>query len=140
MKRARGFVLVILALGTLVLPACGPGEETDEAERAAAEQAERLDEALGEIEDLKLRTQELEDELAVIEDDRQAKAADLDRVSERLWASLAKLRGALADAKASVDSASSEASSALANAGAAAREVTILENRFEYHLRQHGGG
>lgn len=139
MKLGIGVVLLVLALAALILSACGR-EISHEATRAAAEQGRLLEEARAEIAALEERTRELEESLARVEDQRDIAGTRVDRVSERLWSSLAKLREALSETKASGKSAAGDAASALANASAALRDLTILENRFEYHLRQHGGG
>lgn len=140
MKRAVGAVLLIAGSLALLLPACGSGEDTDASQEAAAAQSKLLDDALQQIEALQQRTDELEAEMAAVADERDRAVGRVDRVRDRLWSALAKLREDISAAKASAGSASSAASSAAANAGAAVRDLTILENRFEYHLRRHGGG
>jgi predicted nucleic acid-binding Zn-ribbon protein len=143
MKAAALAILVIVALAALGVTAWGSSRGSDvaaEAAQAAEAQADRLDAALAEIEALQERTRELETELAGIEESSGRAGSQLDRVSGRLWGSLDKLRRSVADAKSANSSAASDAASALANAGAALRDLAILENRFEYHLRQHGGG
>ena len=139
MNRATGAVLLILAVAALVLPACGR-EGSDAATQAAAEQSRLLDDARAEIAALEARALELEESLAAIEEEREDAGTRVDRVTERLMSSLAKVREALSETKAAGNSAAGDAASALANAGAALRDLTILENRFEYHLRQHGSG
>ncbi|MDQ3645384.1 MAG: hypothetical protein M3345_00445 [Actinomycetota bacterium] len=137
MRRATGATFLVVAV-VLVAPACGR-EASDAQTKAAAEQAQLLDETRAELEVLTERTEELGSHLDELEAGREDAAAQLDRVSERLWASLAKVREAVSEAKSAGGAASSDADSALANASAALRDLTILENRFEYHLSQHGG-
>ena len=141
MQRASGALLLILAAAALFLSVWGR-ESSEAATEAAAEQAAQLAEAQAQIAALEERTQELEADLA----ETTAEASDddlafrMNLVTERLWKSLAKLRGAVAESRSSGNAAASDAASAAANAGAALRELTILENRFEYHLRQEGSG
>jgi uncharacterized protein with von Willebrand factor type A (vWA) domain len=143
MKAAALAVLVIVALAALVVTAWGSNRDSGVAAQAAQvarDQADRLDGALAQIEALQERTTELEAELAETEERSGRAGSQLERVSGRLWSSLDKLRRSVADAKSANSSASSDAATALANAGSALRDLAILENRFEYHLRQHGGG
>ena len=141
MQRATGAVLLILVAAALFLSAWGR-ESSEAATQAAAEQAALLKEAQLQIKALEERTEQLETDLAAAT--AAARSDDLavrvDLVSERLWASLSKLREATTKSKAAGSAAASDAASAAANAGAALRALTILENRFEYHLRQLGGG
>jgi len=143
MKAAALAVLVIVALAGLVVTAWGSNRDSGVAAQAAQvarDQADRLDGALAQIDALQERTMELEAELAETEERSGRAGSQLERVSGRLWSSLDKLRRSVADAKSANSSASSDAATALANAGSALRDLAILENRFEYHLRQHGGG
>ena len=118
----------------VVLPACGTGSGSDESLVRKADDAmaaaERSLEAVG----------ELEGEIAGLEDrldDARRKGAALsgrlDKATQRLWDSLARVRS-------SVDDASGSASSAVATAQSAARDIAVLTQRFDYHLRQSGGG
>ncbi len=140
MKAAAVAALVMIALAALIVSARGSAQPSEATQAAAQAQARRLEAALVQIDGLQERTVELEAELAELADGRQATGTQLDRVSGRLWASMAKLRAALAKARSTGSSASSDAAAALANASAVMRDLSILENRFEYHLRQHGGG
>ena len=141
MKRATGALLLVVAAAALFLSLWGR-ETSNAATEAAAEQAVLLQEAQTQIDALEDRTEQLEAELAEATAEAAGDDLDLrlDRASERLWASVTKLREALSETKAAGDSAAEDAGSALANASAALRDLTILENRFEYHLRRHGGG
>lgn len=95
--------------------------------------------ALERVELLEDQGDELEAEIARLERRRERAAARLDRVTGKLWKSLDGLRDAVAEAKGAGDSSASQAAAALADAASAARALAVLENRFDYHLRQHGG-
>ncbi len=142
MKAAALAVLVVVALGALAMTAWGSSRQSaaTEAVKVAEAQADRLDAAVAEIEVLQERTRGFEAELAEVEKSAGRAGLQLEQVSARLWRSLDKLRGSVAEARSADSSAASDASSALANASSALRDLAILENRFEYHLRQHGGG
>ena len=117
----------------VVFPACGSGTTSDEAAMRKAEDAaaaaQRSQEAVDALEgDLA----DLEDRL----DDARRKGAALsgrlDKATQRLWDSLGKLRATVGDA-------SGSASSALATAQSASRDIAVLTQRLDYHLRQSGG-
>ncbi len=143
--RAMYRPLALLVAG-LLLGACGVGSlGTDGASAPLADP--RVDEALSSVALLEERIVELEEEL-----DRRAAGQTklrrrLDKVSKRLWGSLKGLREQLQGARAESSDASSEAAAASGAAGealtraeAAARDLTVLRDRFDYHLRQEGGG
>ena len=134
MKRALATLLLILALG-----ACGDDSPTG-ALLKDTEARELASDSMRAVDLLEERAGELEAELEELRSGRSEAADRLETVTQRLWSSLSKVREALAEVKDGNAAAASEASSALSQASSAARSLTILENRFEYHLRQHGGG
>lgn len=134
MKRALATLLLILALGACGDEGSPTGALKDEEARKLASDSMRAVDLLEE------RAAELERELSEMRSERGDVARRLDTVTQRLWSSLAKLREALTEVKDGNEAAASEASAAAGQAASAARALTILENRFEYHLRQHGGG
>lgn len=116
----------------VVLPACGSGTGSEESLRKA-------DDAMAAAERSLKAVDALEDEVASLEtrlDDARRKGAALssriDKATEKLWESLARIR-------ASTDDAAGSASSALSSAQSAARDIAVLTQRFDYHLRQSGG-
>ena len=141
MQRATGALLLILAAAALFLSVWSR-ESSEAATEVAAEQAALLADARAEIDALEERAGLLEADLA--EATAASRSDDLalrmEEVTARLWASVKKLRAALSESRSTGKAAASDAASAAANAGAALRELTILENRFEYHLRQEGSG
>ena len=80
-------------------------------------------------------------DVAALEKDNDRMGALLSRVTDSLWASLKNVRGLVAEARAGSSDALAEVGSALERAESAARNLSVLEDRFEYHLRtDHGGG
>lgn len=140
MKRAAAVALSACALLFLVATNWGRDQDAEAVRQATAGQARLLDDAMREVALLRQHTTKLEARLGKLEEDGTAVSDRLERVSDRLWSSVAKLRAALARAESDASSARTDVASALANATAAARSLSVLENRFEYHLRQHGGG
>ncbi|HEX2196678.1 MAG TPA: hypothetical protein VHJ76_07105 [Actinomycetota bacterium] len=127
---------LVLAAGTFAgcarAPSLDPAakERLDDARESAAE-------AVAAVDDLEDRIAELEDDL----DDAGRVSERVDRVTERLWDSLAKLRKSLDEAEAGASDASATAGAALGRAEQAARDLAVLGNRYDYHLRRyHGGG
>ena len=135
MKRALATLLLILALG-----ACGEDGSPTGAILEDEEARKLASDSMRAVDLLEERADELEAELEELRSGRSEAADRLETVTQRLWSSLSKVREALAEVKGGNAAAASEASSALSQASSAARSLTILENRFEYHLRQHGGG
>ncbi len=133
---------LFVATIALALAGCGRGEAADAGllDTTDEQAREQVADALRAVELLEDRTAELEAEVASLRDQRARAAARLDKATRRLWSSLSELRGSVAEARAAGESASSEVAAALSQAGAAARALAVLDNRFEYHLRQHGGG
>jgi methyl-accepting chemotaxis protein len=89
------------------------------------------------VDDLEVRLEGLEDDL-----DAAGKVGErVDKVSERLWASLGKLRKSLEEVRSGAGEAAANADAALVRAEQAARDLALLGNRYDYHLRRyHGGG
>jgi predicted nucleic acid-binding Zn-ribbon protein len=138
MRRLAAGALLVLPL----LAGCGSEDALDP---AAAEQLEQArvdaDEAMDAVRDLRSRIAELEDELS----DSSASASDaghrLDEVTDRLWASLRKIREQISGVRSDAGDASSEAAQALSEAVGAAKDLSVLQERFDYHLEHdHGGG
>ena len=130
----RGALVLIIVL--LALAGCGRGGAGDgaEAQEAAATQ-QQLDEATEAIEDLETELAELRDSVAAADERAGKTAARLDTISQRLWSSMARVRESVSEAKGMGADASAGASSALDQAAVAIRDLAVLENRFDYHLR-----
>jgi hypothetical protein len=80
-------------------------------------------------------------ELEHAEDARSRMVARLATLRERLWASISSVRTGLGDARSMSGAAAAEADDALARAGQVARDLSVLQQRYDYHLRRyHGGG
>ena len=129
--------LVLGAAVLLTLSACG--DDGGGSRDAAAEAAQTAEEALEATEELTGDVADLQEELD--EGLADAGAAD-DRVDRRLKAISQRLSNALADVRSSIESvratadgASGDVASALSRAEAAARDLAVLESRFDYHLK-----
>ena len=125
----------VIVLASVTLSACGSGEG-DEALVAARQRAENALEGLRELEQ---RTGELETELGDLRAAGDDVTSRLDALAAKLNTKTEKLVTSIADAEASASAAAGEAGDALGSAGDAAREISILTNRLNYHLRNHGG-
>jgi septal ring factor EnvC (AmiA/AmiB activator) len=129
-RARRGAAVLVLAIA---LAACGSAEPLDEAaqERIDAAEAQAAD-ALAAVDSLTERLTEMEDELGDVALDRKQVDKRLDKLSASLDAQIAALKEQLKNAKASNADA---AASALAAAQQAARDLSVLEKRFNYHLK-----
>ncbi|MCA1706912.1 MAG: hypothetical protein LC808_28075 [Actinobacteria bacterium] len=135
MRRMAAALLLVLPLTA----SCGIGRAEDTAATERTEQAEQgAARALDAATSLRRRVAELERELSGDADAASAANERLDEISGRLWASLKKVR---AEIRAASGSASDEAAAALGEAQEVARELSVLKERFDYHLvHDHGGG
>lgn len=108
-----------------------------------AAQAARVDAAQAQaaVERLSGEVTRLEKQVAALEADNAKSLERVDKVKESLWAALARLRVSVNEAAAGSKGAEAKIQSALDEAASAARALSVLEDRFEYHLRSdHGGG
>ena len=127
----------LVAAGMLVavaVPGCGSGSAGDDADAALrrAERAEAAaDRSLEAVHDLEAEVDSLTERLHDAQSSDDAIRDRLDGLSKRLWDSIAKARAASNDA-------SGSASSALATAQSAARDLAVLSKRLDYHLQQSG--
>ncbi len=98
-------------------------------------------EAQAAVADLAAEVKVLRKDLARLEA-ADAKTADrLAGIKENLWDSLSRLRATLSNTQQGSKAARAAADAALGEAVTAARQLNVLEDRFEYHLRaDHGGG
>lgn len=143
----RGLPLgwAIAAIALAVLAATGAWlwaqREADAGVGAARTATARAAAAEAAVAELSTELDRLEDRLGAATEDNGRFAARMERVREALWSSLQSLRGELAQARAGSKEALAGVGAAASEAQAAARQLSILEDRFEYHLRaDHGGG
>jgi hypothetical protein len=119
----------------ILFAGCGSGNEepaTDEEARTLAADAAQA------VSVLEKQTDALADRIDELEAAGGKTGDRIDEISDRLWASLAKLRSSLRDIESSSSDAAANASSALAEAQQAARDLAVLDSRLDYHLN-HGG-
>jgi predicted nucleic acid-binding Zn-ribbon protein len=122
--------LIAAALAAaVVLPACGTGSGSEESLRKADDALAAAERSQESVDALEEQVSSLEDRLGDARRKGAALSSRLDKATGRLWDSLAKLRTAVSDA-------SGSASGALSAAQSAAREIAVLTQRFDYHLRQ----
>lgn len=120
-----------------VLAACSRGELDSSMQERLEEATSDATRALDKVSGLESRVDGLSSSLDDLRRDGTRFGADVEKLRE----SLSDLRSALRGVRSSSSSALSEASSALAVAQQAARDLAVLEQRYEYHLRRyHGGG
>jgi chromosome segregation ATPase len=136
-----------LGIAALVLAGCvgcaQPGTSTgaaDAARRDATEALESVDDLRAEltvqIDDLTTLTEKLQGDLSA-RDRRDAKVDDrLDRLARRLERAIARIARSLE----SSDAVASDVQTALAEARSVARDLAVLDQRLDYHLKNHGGG
>ena len=126
----------VALLASVALSACGSGE----ADEALARAQRGADDALEAVAKLEETTGELETELGELRADGDDLTARLDALAAKLKQRTETLETSIAKAKTSASTAAGDAASALGTASEAAREISILTNRLNYHLRNHGGG
>ncbi|MEA2487759.1 MAG: hypothetical protein QOF16_1413 [Actinomycetota bacterium] len=123
-----------VALVAVLSTACGTssGPSLDSVSKRASDAAAAVSSLRSEVAGLKSQLQAA----------AAAKKKTLDHVAalnHQLNKAVARLDRATRDAKTAAKTASSSASSALADAQQAIRDLAILTQRFDYHLRHSGG-
>lgn len=131
MKRAAFLVLAVLT--AFVVAACG-SEEPDAS--AALEEAQQAAEEANEaVADLETRVDDLVADLDRLDAQGRNFSDKFDRIHKDLRDSIANLRESLSGAKSDASDARSTADSALGEVNASLERLSVLENRFDYHLR-----
>lgn len=126
----------VALLASFALSACGSGE----ADKALATAQRRVEDALEGVTELEERTTHIETELGGLRADGDDLTARLDALAAKLKERTKRLESSIAKAKGSSSAAASDAADALGTASEAAREISVLTNRLNYHLRNHGDG
>jgi hypothetical protein len=116
----------------VALPACGSGTGSEESLRKADDAMAAAERSLEAVDALEAEVASLENRLDDARRKGAALSSRLDKATQKLWESLARVRTSAGDAAGS-------ASSAVASAQSAARDIAVLTQRFDYHLRQSGG-
>ncbi|MGH2729345.1 MAG: hypothetical protein ACRDJI_01925 [Actinomycetota bacterium] len=132
MKRVIG-----AALALAVVAGCGRGDLDSSTQERLDDAATGATRALDEVDTLESRVDALASSFADVrrDDDR------IDETVKKLRQTLRDLRASLKSVRSSAGSAASDAGAALAEAQELARDLAVLEQRYEYHLRRyHGGG
>ena len=132
-------LLAIAALVLAALAACGdagggPVASSDETARRDASQAlDAVEELRAELE---AQVTSLSDQLDAAEGDEAALLKKIARLSSRLDRAVSRVDRRF-DATAG---AATAAESALAEARSVARDLAVLDERLDYHLKSHPGG
>lgn len=134
MQRAVIFVM-LAALAVSSLTACGRDENSD-ASSSTGESLAIAEEASQAVADLEERADELADDLDRIDGDRRALSKKLERIHNDLRDSIANLRASISDVESDASSARDSAQNALSEIQSALERLSVLENRFNYHLRK----
>ena len=125
-----------LALLFVALTLVNCGRDAPETDGATTETIEAAADALEAVDELEAQTDELAADIADLRSDRKALAARVGKISGKLRAALADLKTSLRDIEDDVDGATATAGDALARIGGVARDLEVMENRFDYHLRE----
>ena len=132
---------ILLAAAALVVAglagcgeASGPLSSSDEtARRDAAEALEAVDALRAELED---DVAGLRDELEAAEGHETTLLRRIDKLSDRLDRALARVQRRFEG----LGGAAQNAESALSEARAVARDLAVLDERLDYHVKHHQGG
>ena len=128
-------VAVLAAFAAVSFVACGDERSTDS---SSSEEARTVAvEATEAVADLESRIDDLVADLDRVEAARQSFADKFDRIHKDLRDSIANLRASLSDATSDASSARDAANRALAELDSAMERLSVLENRFDYHVRNH---
>lgn len=136
MVRASALILIAFAFAACADEGSEAGGDDDTAGREARR-------ALQVAERLETRVSDLESDLeeTLRRGDLKDLKKNLGSLRKNLRSALADLRSALGDAKGQIGTATSAADSAMARAEKIARDLAVLQDRFNFHLkRDHGGG
>ena len=138
MYRALAPILVMALVAAFALGACGDegsGPTQEDLDEARAE-ATAATEA---VEELEARLETLENELDDSTEATDRLTKQLRTATEKLRSSVGDLRGSLSEIRSIASGAAGDADSAVAQIGAVANDLSVLEDRFNFHLRSHGG-
>lgn len=129
---SRAAVALFLAL---FMGACAAAETPGEPSAETTEALASLEDRIAQLE------ADLEEELESGGADRAKLEGKLDDLAGKLERSLDRLRDALDGLRGGSAEIREAADSALATARSVASDLSVLEERYEYHLRRyHGGG
>ena len=138
MGTLRRPAMIVAALGFVVLAACGDsGSDGDVSAMTADHKAAQ---ALAAIDELQDHADDLSKRIADLENQRSDMKDRIERVAARLQAALDQLLESVSERKGAIDSATSAANDALTRAQSALDGLSVLENRFDYHLKHSGEG
>ena len=128
-----------LTLAALALISCGPAGSLDRsAERRLEGARATASEALERVDDLEARLAGLEGDLRASRREKRGSERALQRRSARLRDMVDGLRDSLRELREASGSIEENVAAALSVANSAARDLSVLTRRFDYHLRSGG--
>ena len=130
--------VVLAALGFVVLAACGDSGSGGDVNATTADH--KASQALAAIDELQDHADDLSKRIADLENQRSDMKDRIENVAARLQAALDALRDSVSERKGAIESATSAASDALSRAQSALDGLSVLEHRFDYHLKHSGEG
>ena len=117
---------------------CGTDAPESESDPAGDEAAAEVQAALeGDIDSLTTQVDRLKDEVRALRVFKRSVNPRFGRLSERMRSALESVRASVGEAKAAAGSSASESADALARAEEIARELAVLEQRYEVHMRRY---
>ncbi|HET7482899.1 MAG TPA: hypothetical protein VFK89_08570 [Actinomycetota bacterium] len=138
MGSRRGATLCAWGLVLVLLAACGDSGGGDTTPAAADP---RLDKALSQISSIQRTADGLAARVERLENRRDHMTERIDNLAARLGSALSDLRESLRARVGAADEAAATANDALNRAQSALDGLSVLENRFDYHMKHdHGGG
>jgi hypothetical protein len=135
-------VIALLVVATGLSACASESTGGHGASRAAAARAD-AGRALASVQRLHGQIARLRHRLTVAHATQAAVRKRLARLSGGLWGAVEKLKSSLHDVQSQVSAAAgaqSSASDALATAVQTSKDLSVLQQRFDYHLRHSGGG
>jgi chromosome segregation ATPase len=136
MRGMKRTALVFVAL-VFLLGGCGkdePAPAGDTGEQAVAQLESRLD---GEVDALKGEIEQLSTEVRNLREFKRSVGPRFARMGERLNERIDSLRAAIAEATSAAAAAADSSNDALARADEIARDLAVLEQRYEVHMRRY---
>jgi predicted nucleic acid-binding Zn-ribbon protein len=127
--------VVGLLLCAALLPACGDAAADDSVSTTAEEMVATAET----VADLADRLSALESDLADETDAREKMLASFDSLEGSVDRSIEKIRSALRELRSDLASGRGDIESALGQIGSLTRDLAVLDQRLDYHLRNHGG-
>jgi outer membrane murein-binding lipoprotein Lpp len=135
-RTALVFVALAVALGGCGTDSPAPAD-SGASEEMTAEMTAEIEAVTGDVADLTAEVERLSGEIRALRRFKRAAEPRFGRLGERLRTALDSLRASLAEVRSSAGAAAAESSDALARAEEVARDLAVLEQRYEVHMRRY---